>query len=61
MAAAIAPDDAEGLKNAAVDCVSDATFCAAVGGWSLSIFHHQWRPMKRELAVLATRNILNFA
>jgi hypothetical protein len=31
----------------------DATFCAAVGGWSLSIFQHQRQPMKRELA---TRN-----
>jgi hypothetical protein len=28
----------------------DATFCAAVGGWSLSVFQHQ--PMKREQAQL---------
>jgi hypothetical protein len=27
---------------------TDATFCATVGDWSLSIFQHQRQPMKRE-------------
>jgi hypothetical protein len=53
-AAAVAPDDAvEGLKMLQLTAFHDATFCAAVGGWSLSIFQHQRQPIKRELA---TRN-----
>jgi hypothetical protein len=47
--AAVAPDDAvEGLKMLQLTAFPDATFCAAVGGWSLSIFQHQRQPMKRE-------------
>jgi hypothetical protein len=47
--AAAAPDDTvEGLKMLQLTAFPDATFCAAVGRWSLSIFHHQRQPMKRE-------------
>jgi hypothetical protein len=47
--AAVAPDDAvESLKMLQLTAFPDATFCAAVGGWSLSIFLHQRQPMKRE-------------
>jgi hypothetical protein len=46
--AAVAPDDAvEGLKMLQLTAFRDATFCAAVGSWSLSFFQHQWQPMKR--------------
>jgi hypothetical protein len=52
--ASVASDDAvEGLKMlqlTALTTFPDATFCAAVGGWSLSIFQHQRQPVKRELA-----------
>jgi hypothetical protein len=54
IAAAVVPDDeVEGFKMLQLTAVPDATFCAAVGGWSLSIFQHQRQPMKCELA---TRN-----
>jgi hypothetical protein len=47
--AAVAPDDAvEGLKMLQLTAFPDATFCATVGGWSLSIFQRQRQPMKRE-------------
>jgi hypothetical protein len=47
--AAVAPDDAvEGLKMLHLTAFPDANFCAAVGGWSLSIFQHQRQPIKRE-------------
>jgi hypothetical protein len=37
--AAVAPDGAvEGLKMLQLTAVPDTTFCATVGGWSLSIF-----------------------
>jgi hypothetical protein len=47
--AAVAPDDAvEGIKVLQLTAFPDANFCAAVGGWSLSVFQHQRQPMKRE-------------
>jgi hypothetical protein len=52
--AAVAPDDAvEGFKKKQqLTAFPDVTCCAAVGGWSLSVFQHQRQPMKREQAQL---------
>jgi hypothetical protein len=42
IAAAVAPDDAvECLKVLQLTAFPDAPFCAAVGGYSLSIFQYQ--------------------
>jgi hypothetical protein len=49
--AAVAPENAvEGLKMRQLTMFPDATFCVAVGGWSVSIFQHQRQPMKLQLA-----------